>query len=415
MKFEWLLFVSVLVFLPVASWADTHTAASCSRSDVAEAYKAASAGDFVTIPAGNCSWSSGLTIAKAIILQGARVGLTKITNIGTSSLIKINLSSDVVVRITGIYFDNITNTDSRNAIDVNGKKDGSFGLTQLRIDHNTFNKGSRAIHTIGQVYGVIDNNNFINCNIAIGITGDNNYSWSRPIIAGTANALFIEDNTFTINNDVDSEPNEQIYHQEGGRTVTRYNTFNGTAYTNGNSLFFDSHGNQNYYKGNSFDFRGQPIIEVYNNEMYAYKSYRMVYFRGGSVLFYNNTMTTKTGSAPSIDVTEEEGWQTKFFDPLDDTWNAQDQIMNSFFWGNTSNGNAITDVSLGSESDSGFIKKDRDYFMHAPQSSGGLSTYTGRAGGDMTFSSEEANAYYPYTAYTYPHPLRVVPSVPDLR
>ncbi|OGL43433.1 MAG: hypothetical protein A2W05_00375 [Candidatus Schekmanbacteria bacterium RBG_16_38_10] len=396
----------------VEIYADTHTATSCSLSNVTAAYNAASVGDVVAMPAGNCSWSTGLTITKGIALQGAGVDATTIINTGTRSLIDISVSSNVTVRITGIYFDNVSNNDSRNAINVNGKTDGSFGLTKLRIHNNTFNKGARAVHVKGWVYGLLDNNTFINSDVAVGITGDNNYSWSRPIIAGTADALFIEDNTFIIDNNADREPNEQIYHQEGGRTVVRYNTFDGTSYTAGNSLFFDSHGNQNYYVGTNADFRGQPILEIYGNTFSSYKTYRMIYLRGGSVLFWGNTLTNAVVSPDILQATDEESWQTAFFSVLATKWSAQDQINNSFFWNNTYNEIPIADIVLRKSSDSTFIQKDRDYFMHAPQSSGGKSTYYGRAGGEMTFSSEGANAYYPYEPYTYPHPSRSTPNSP---
>ena len=128
--------------------------------------------------------------------------------------------------------------------------------------------------------------------------------------------------------------------------------------------------------------------------------------RGGSLIIYNNTFTTLVGSPTTIALTEEESWQTEFFNPLRTTWPAEDQINNTFIWNNTLNGATITDVNLNFPSDTTFIKKDRDYFMHAPQATGGKSTYPTRAGAsDMTFSSSGANAYYPYTPYTYPHPL----------
>ncbi|MBE9483406.1 MAG: hypothetical protein IMY74_01080 [Bacteroidetes bacterium] len=67
-----ILVVFSLVFCAsVTSWAETHTARSCSLTDVTATYNAASAGDTVAIPAGDCLWSSSLKINKAITLQGA--------------------------------------------------------------------------------------------------------------------------------------------------------------------------------------------------------------------------------------------------------------------------------------------------------------------------------------------------------
>lgn len=408
MWYKCLLFLLIFVFQPVVSWANTITAFSCSLTDVTQAYNSASSGDIVTIPAGNCSWSSTLTISKEITLMGAGKTSTVISNSGANPLININPGSDLSVRVSSICFDNSPRIGS-SAIDINGSMQGKYELSQIRIDNCKFINGARTIHARGWVEGVIDNNEFINCEIAIGVTGCNTASWNRPIEAGTGDSLFIEDNLFYVDNDfpdAQDEPEQQIYQQEGGRSVTRYNIFDGRNYTEGNFHCYDSHGNQAYYSVNPNGIRGQPIVEIYNNEMYAYKSYRLVDFRGGSVLFYNNNLITETGTAPFIDATEEESWQSLFFKPLESTYNAEDQIMNSFFWNNKSNGNPITNIVPRMESDTKFIQKDRDYFMHAPQPSGVKAIYMSRPGGDETLSSDGSNAYYPYTPYTYPHPMR---------
>ena len=62
--------VAFLILIPVVSRADTHTAASCSQADVTAAISAASDGDVVIVPAGNCTWGSTLIINKGISLQG---------------------------------------------------------------------------------------------------------------------------------------------------------------------------------------------------------------------------------------------------------------------------------------------------------------------------------------------------------
>ena len=392
--------------------ADIHIAASCSRSDVASACAAAAAGDIVSVPAGTATWLSPVVIDKSITLQGAGIDSTRITGSGASDCLSINLSSDQPVRITGFNFRYSTNNTGGHAIMINGRTDGSYGLTQIRIDHNKFEKGTRTIYASGWVEGVIDSNQFLNCNIAVGITGDNNHSWSRPIEAGTSHSLFIEDNIFTIDNYADREPNHLIYHQEGGRTTIRFNLFDGTTYTNGNSIFYDSHGNQNYYQG-SMDFRAQPIVELYGNQFRAHHTYAMMEIRGGSNIMYDNTLVTLTGSAPYIPLWEEEAWQTSFFSPLSTVWNAEDQIMNSFFWNNTSNGSQITQVYIPRAPELVFIQENRDYFMHAPSATGGKAVYIGRQGGAESFSASGPNAYFPYTPFVYPHPLRAGTFAPD--
>lgn len=72
-RFKWLL--SVLLILPIVARAQTVPAASCNTSDVKAAINMATEGETVTIPAGICSWTSGVTISgKGIAIQGAGSG-----------------------------------------------------------------------------------------------------------------------------------------------------------------------------------------------------------------------------------------------------------------------------------------------------------------------------------------------------
>jgi hypothetical protein len=428
MKTRFLLFALTVIFLPVISWADTHTANDATYANVAAAVAAASAGDTVEIPAGqNAKWSSTLTINKALTLQKAAGAATTITW-SANPLIKISGIGASTVRISGLSFDMLVNNSSRTAIEVDGP------TLAVRIDHCIFNKGNHTVFLSQRVEGVIDNNIFTNSNMGILTDGDYNSSWARPITAGKAGNIFVEDNTFTWNNNSEltgSDPDAQVYIQDGTRVVVRYNTFDTTAYTKGEIYVLNNHGNQEYYTGGN-DFRGQPIFEFYNNNIVFYASGNILGIRGGSCIIYNNTITTIGGAGAVIQLVEEESYNTGFFSPLRTSWPAQDQINNTFIWNNTYNGSAITDVTFGEYSTQNkvFIQKNRDYFMHAPCGASdstdafgntcthGYEYYTGtRNGGSQTapttndtgsmaFSSSGNNAYYPYTPYEYPHPLR---------
>lgn len=439
---------TVFLFSPSqAGSAAIQNAASCSYSDVLATYAAASAGDTVVVPSGNCTWSSGLTITKAITLKGSGAKSTVINssmNSG-SSLITITPASDTTLtRITGIGFQLGTLNSGRGAITINGKPRTSFIPTKIRIDNNAITGGGGnpgGIVTTGRVYGLIDHNTFTNCYSGIygwGI-GYDNQAWidafnAGDLFAGTANAMFVEDNSFILNNSAGTNitVDAQVYLQEGGSSyVVRYNTFDASAVTNPNyiELMYNNHGNQDYclnYPGTCF--RGMPIFESYHNTgICSSSSCEFMSMRGGSVLIHDETFSAAGSVFAVLKVSEEECWQGAFFSPLRTNWPAQDQVMNSFFWNVTFNGSPVTDVNIEPDNASctgNFIQKNRDYFMHAPESSGGRTVFTAtRYGGSqtapttgdtgsMTFTGTGPNAYYPYTPYTYPHPLTNATSAP---
>jgi hypothetical protein len=407
------LLTAFMVLTTALSWTATQTALSCSYTDVNNAVAAASDGDTVTIPSGTATWSSTLTISKAIVLSGAGLYSTVITA-GSSGtcIIRIQPTSNKAIRVTGMGFVNGT-----YQVFIAGATNGAYVLDQVRIDHCSFTDGKDNLTSWGWVEGLIDHNFFLNGNRDLYVIGDNDYAWKRTITTGTQHALFIEDNTFKQTNAGGGGLNENIYHFGGGRTVIRYNDFDSSEYTSYDACLIDSHGEQPYWVGDGTSDRGQPLIEMYNNTFRYHHTYRVCYYRGGSVVMHDNQFTYVTSSVEIV-LSEEEDWQTAVWSPLRTIWPAQDQIMNSFFWNNTRNGVQITDVELANSNDTPFIQKNRDYFMHEPQSAGGYEYFTGtRQGGSstpptssdpggMAFSATGANAYYPYGMYTYPHPLQ---------
>jgi len=341
------------------------------------------------IPAGKSMWSGTLSVTKPITLKGAGGNVTVLMKSGV--MISCALRVDAPMRITGIGFENST-IDHSSLIIAGKKAKGANGpIRQLRIDHCRFVLGKRAIAANGWVEGVIDHNSFINCNIAIGITGDNDASWGRPIEPGSIHTICIENNKFTIDNSTPREPNQQIYLQEGGRATVRHNTFDSTAYTKGNGIFLDSHGNWPV-KGRNYDdpvqYRGQPLLEVYNNVFHAHHTYDFSDYRGGTVFAYNNRFIYDAGGKPNVfKLKEEEAWAARFA-PVRTMWPAKDQIVNGHFWGNTLNGEPITKIDIYSAADEVFIQEARDFWQSPP------SANTGSPPG----------RYFPYTPLAYPHP-----------
>jgi hypothetical protein len=425
---------------------NTIVALSPAYSDVTNAIARANAGDTVLIPAGSAIWQSRtLTLNKSITLRGAGTvppSQTRIQN-GASdgtgavaALINISMPSDLPVRVTGIYFDNVFNpnlsgngyqTPNKGDIRVTGRNYNGNGvaLTQVRIDHCAFYKGKMPVMWSGWAYGLTDHNTFTNADIGVGVWADDNFAWQREIKPGTSNAVFIEDNQFYFDNSADYNLNEQVYHQEGARSVIRYNNFDGSRYTLGDGFFIDSHGNwagapnTGYYgANNAVDARGQPLIEMYNNTFHAHQTYQFVNDRGGSMLVHDNLFIHDSRPAQVVTLTEEEGWQSILFSPLRTVWPAEDQVNATFFWNNqcrfngatTPRAMASTDVSTSwNANDSIFIKENRDFWMKAPDAT--TCTVYPQV---VNFPS---TIIYPmrytcitsYTPYPYPHPMAAQP------
>ena len=413
---QYLIAIFYIVICAGQLLADVHIADDCAVNTIQTIHDDVGVinGDIISIPAcAETTWATTLTITKHITLQGAGKTATFIKHDVDAEAIHLHPTAEVeapnVIRITGMSFNKVSSSASRHAILIVGPTNNSFALTRVRIDNNAFVRGSRAVFLTGYTYGLIDANVFTNCDIAVAPQGDYDYAWTRwgtDQSAGTATATFIENNLFILTETAGMD--EQIYHQSGAKSVVRFNTFDATE-TNDIAFFYDSHGN--WGGVDRLDYRGQPLIEVYNNKIDLYSGTQGLYIRGGSAIVFRNAMTTTTAFTANrfILLTDEESWTSggPFGAPPAPAteWPTEDQINNSFFWDNTVNGTGVTGITLNSaDTDVLFIELSRDYFLAAPGASGGSESYTTRTN-NMTFSAEGANAYYPYTPYTCPHPL----------
>jgi len=424
--------------------ADTHTADSCSLADVTTAYNASSDGDILAVPAGNCTWSSALTIGKALSTLGAGsgVGGTKLTASGAMSSGFFNITgftSSNLMRISGFYFE-MTNWTPATAINVSSITDDN-----VRIDHNTFNQGSHAILFYNPL-GVIDHNTFYNSDLTIeyssGSRANADASWVSMAV-GTANATFIEDNHFIDDaNYTGTYFDERVGTFNGGKLVVRHNHFDSTqsAYE-GQAIGIMTHGSaaggcsNGYWQitGLGGDCRrGQSVVEIYENLIEGKRIDYPVVVRGSANLIYNNTTISASAGASRIAMSEEEYTVGSNWSPLRTAWPAEDQVHNTFIWGNTFDGEALTSENLLVEPSETYIELNRDYFLHAPCGASdttdgygntcthGKETFTGANGasssyptdgstyptlGTMQFVGTGDNAYYGYNPYTYPHPL----------
>ncbi len=427
--------------LPVASWGETLTAASCSLADVSTAYSAASVGDTLVIPAGSCTWTLELPVGKALTIIGAGSGAggTKLTASGamTNGFFHVTgFTSSNLVRISGFYFE-LTNLTSHRAIKIS-----NVSLAHLRIDNNKFTNGYEQIEWAGSK-GAIDHNDFYNpmkaINFTAGTEAQANASWDS-MTAGTEDALFVEDNRFIDDsNFMGAWSQERIGTYNGGKLVVRYNHFD--SYDFPLSTTVDpimTHGSaaggvaDAYWQQGTGARRGQSVVEIYNNVMEGKRIDFPVTVRGSSNLIYNNTVTLSGGFTPRIYLREEE-YTISQWNPLRTEWPAEDQVHNTFIWNNTYNGAQMNSANIVVVPDDVFpnekIKEGRDYFLHAPEATGGKETFTGANGasgsfptdgvefptlGTMVFSTSGPNAHFPYVPYTYPHPITTIPEPPKI-
>jgi len=314
----------------------TYTAASCNESAVQSDVTAEQAhpvdGDIISIPAGSCSWSSGITQAfsNSVTIQGA--GAISATTGGASTTgsdstaititsfpaLVFTIIAGKSLRVTGIAFLTTTNTylpmlqieGSSSAVRVDhchfymGNTSGDSGLevdgfTRGVADHIYFQcaSGGAGFNPL-RVYNATD------WNSATDGLGD--ASWTDTDHWGTSNFFFFED--------------DQLYNgyvgdaEDGARYVIRYSTITGD--TNGSQAQnMSNHGLCHASPG-----RGAPrAAEVYQNNFIKNGGTYSSSFGelGGTLLYWGNTVTGG-GYNYAVDISYER--TTLSFNPPPNDW-----------------------------------------------------------------------------------------------
>jgi len=263
--------------------------ASNDQASVASCVSSASEGDTINISSGTTTWTSYVTITKALSIIGA--GNTSTVIAGTSAAFFINTSSAKNVRISAIGF-----TGSGGTVPGAGE---SAKITlqnvidTVRLDNLKFTDVAEHAIYVGyfdlipqQPRMLIDHINY-SCN-----TGSvafcrlvkfecHNSTWTQPDRAGSDWFVFIEDSTLTWTGgaNLNNDPTDTEY---GCRMVARHNST-----TNGVFQVHDT--------GSTPGARGQRYTEIYNNTIHCSLALcdqkSGIPMRGGGYLVYNNTVT----------------------------------------------------------------------------------------------------------------------------
>jgi hypothetical protein len=277
------------LFAPRAQ-ASTINAPSCSQTDVQNTVNAASPGDTVVVPAGNCSWTTVSLSGVSLIGAGSSTSGTVIT----SGNFAITKHGTFTTRVSGFRF---------TGSDMHGSFGGSPSARAYIIDHNYFN-----IVYGGQALGCAANGGLLYSNV-FHKDADNNpaYSWVMACHMGedwtgaqTLGTLDTqgpnggERNIYFENNIVENLPDAAFDGDQGARLVVRYNTFRDSSLT--------MHGGGGQIRYNDTSTTGHRHLEVYNNTFIrtpfsgsctggaGVNMNHWVWFRGGTGVVANNAM-----------------------------------------------------------------------------------------------------------------------------
>jgi hypothetical protein len=361
----------------------------------------ATSGDTITVAAG--SFSGSFSANKSLHIQGAGVGSTTIT--GGFSFNPTVAEASKVFEVSGFTFvgNNALNANTPNA---------TTPITSLKIHDNAFTNASvRSISLGGLEFGVVYSNTFSGNKISISIIGAGTAGWNYAHAFGSANYLYIENNTFGQGTDTFVTETGQ-----GGRLAFRYNTISG--YTCSGCEVHDVHGDQGD--------RGTVTSEYYHNTYSIGTNMRWFHHRGGQAIIANNTITQPN---PGFNYTEYTSWSGNTGNPNNcGPYPAPDQITNTFYWNNTFAGTnrypTFTNGDggpCGAIHESVMIQLNRDYW----RPTAGLAasrpgtctadnnTYWGATDTDVLYKCTTTNVWTAFfTPFAYPHPLRAGVTAP---
>ncbi len=308
----------------------TYTAKSCNQSDVNTVINGpthtAVAGDTIIIPAGTCTWTSGLSISVGITLTGSGTPNTGPSTFGSGTLNTVIIdnggSSNALIGVTGLPYGQ---TFTLSLLDIEPESSTSSlispiqlagsctssGCPNVRIDNIGFGlttpwtesgNGGQADWLIrtDNVFGVLDHNTvptgsgvqFFNPNhsayLGVGGFGDN--SWAQPDSLGGANNLYAENNNIYVTL---TAADCEIAPAGGGVGGCRYvGRFNNITSSNGVGIF-GNHGLETDGRP-----QGGRQIEVYGNTVACILSScnTLTGYRSGTGFIFGNTITEASGA-----------------------------------------------------------------------------------------------------------------------
>jgi hypothetical protein len=315
--------------------AAAYTAASCNWSDVNAVINGPTHtvvnGDIIQIPAGSCTWTSGITVSVGITIRGAGTGNTSASVMGASaSCTSTTLTDNITFPAAAMFI--VQPTVSSSPFRLSCLKiaaQGGLGAnllyspiaaqgtcnsttcSQIRFDNITFDSSfqrlianSQTLLVTDNVFGVLDHNTvtagsnsatpfeFINYNNSawngVGAYGDN--SWTSANSFGTAKTLYLENNSFgaglIIGEAESAVPNGG---EGGGRIAARFNTCDG-CFSGVSNHGTDSNGRP----------RGGRQVEFYGNSYICTNTSAGcqggVPVRSGVNIMFGNSLTAGVGS-----------------------------------------------------------------------------------------------------------------------
>ncbi len=325
---NWLFFILLLsaVFGATARAATTRTAASCNNGDVQAVVSAAANGDTVVIPAGSCSWTSGVTVpsGRGITITGTgTLNSTAATTGASASCTQTTITLTVSGNVVAFRF-NPTQGNSTSRLSCMQLTYGSgplvgvaaqgtctaAGCPNIRWDnltftnwtgHSTMISNSYGINAASNVFGVIDHNtvsgtgttylHFVEFGLptykGVGAYGDND--WAQPENYGSADFLFMENNLFNAAGATENETT--VVATGGGRLASRFNTFTNADHWN---FMHGWHGTESNGRP-----RSVHAFEVYRNTVtcgVGVECQQLVATRNGTGLVWGNTYNYAGGS-----------------------------------------------------------------------------------------------------------------------
>lgn len=381
---------------PMVVGGSTINAASVAYADVLAAYNAANAGDTVQIPAGSATWTSTLTVTKAVKIRGSgrsAAGTVISPNTGDGPAFSLVTPASGIQSVSNMRF---TGGGTTN---YNGVCIGGGGL-RSRVHEIDFRIATNLDWPIrwNANGGCIDNCLFVGT-VGIWMSGPGYSAWLGDLDLGSEAWLFVEDCTIDC-----SAGGYQPFldNNAGGKFVARYNTLR--------HAYIETHDRA---RSGLASGRG---LEVYENTFYTDGDmWKGMDITCGSGVIYNNDFIETTGTFSQcigfLDYKTEDNREIPACngsDPDDSnisgqsgrlcqfqigvkydtasipaTWGAYALSDPMYLWGNTLNGSTV----------------------HPVVSTGGTHVKV-QSGRD--FFSTASTAKPGYTAHTYPHPLRAL-------